>query len=130
MLINTKESGSTAAGTATKDAEYKEIGNNGTPLASFSLAVNRFGANVPAIYLDCKAFGATLANRAIQIKKGDMVRVDGFIEEREHNEKTYKSLNCQFVDILPKLTAMQNVPQSAPVDDFTDMDLSDDLLPF
>ena len=97
MQITGKNGDTIASGTATKDAEYKKVGEKNTPLASFALAVNR--NNTDGVYVNCKAFGDRLAAIAKEIKKGDKVFVTGFLESREYNGKTYVDTNCDFVSI-------------------------------
>ena len=99
------------AGTVTKDAEYKTIGENGTPLVSFSLAINARGQD--AAYANCKAFGGVLANYARSIKKGDAVFAVGIIETREYNGKTYNDLNCQWLNFIGKVGVSPS-PSPAP----------------
>lgn len=91
------------AGRATKDAEFKTVGDNETPLAVFSLAVNANGED--GVFANCKAFGSPLALYAKGIKKGDAVIAAGVMEEREYKERVYKDLNCQWLNYVGKAEA-------------------------
>ena len=125
------------AGTATKDAEYKTIGEKETPLASFSLVVSARGET--AAYANCKAFGGALASYARNIKKGDAVFAVGVLETREYNGKQYSDLNCQWLNFVGKSGAAaapsSTVPDAPAVStadqiSFEDSPDDDDDLPF
>ena len=94
MQLAGKDGSVIVAGTATRDCENKLLGEKGTPLTSFSLAINAHKEE--AKYVECKAFGKVSA-LAKNIKKGDPVAALGFVDSREYNGKTYTDLNCQFV---------------------------------
>jgi single-stranded DNA-binding protein len=116
-----------AAGRATKDADMRYVGNNSTPLATFSLAV---GTKETPVYIDCKAW-SSLAKMAMDIHKGDCLCVIGTIEERESNGKMYKSLVCEWFNnasYAPTL-AIEKAQQFTPTPDagFTEVDDSGDL---
>ena len=116
-----------AAGTATRDAEYKTVGDNSTPLTSFSLAINARGEE--GKFLNCKAFGS-VAGSAKGIKKGDNVSAWGFLETREHNEKAYNDLICQFVGVNGK-TQTQEARSAEVANDYEELDdLDESELPF
>ena len=127
MQIGSKE-GVLVSGTATKDAEYKLIGEKKTPLAAFSLAINSKGAD--GKYVNCKAFGEELADYAKNIKKGNRVAASGFVESREYNGKTYNDLNCDWLNIVGRSTA-QKAQTAEPEEtiDFSEME-DDEELPF
>jgi single-stranded DNA-binding protein len=126
------------AGTVTKDAEYKTIGDANTPVASFSVAVNARGES--GVFANCKAFGNPLANYARHIKKGDAVFAVGVLESREYNGKTYTDLSCQWLNYIGKTgsaaapASMPQVPPAAPQQGVTtfddDFDYREDELPF
>ncbi len=116
------------AGRATKDAEMRYVGDKGTALASFSLAI---GTKDAPVYIDCKA-QTSLAKIAADIHKGDCLCVIGTIEERESNGKVYKSLVCEWFNnasYAPSLAAEIAQQMPHPQDaGFTQVD--DDELPF
>ena len=135
MQVSIKPNCAIIAGTVTKDAEYKTIGDKQTPVASFSVAVNNYGEQ--GAFANCKAFGERLANYARSIKKGDAVCAIGVIEMREYNGKTYKDLNCQWINFVG-VSRTQSAPMAPPVpiDETTMQSLygsevyDDDDLPF
>ena len=89
------------AGTCTKDAELKYVGEKKTPMCTFSLAVgNR--QDTTTIFANCKAW-RSLAVQASQVHKGDSVFAVGEIEENEYNGKTYKNLVMDYFGIQPKV---------------------------
>ena len=138
MQVSIKPNCAIIVGTVTKDAEYKTIGEKNTPVVTFSVAVNNYGE--PGAFANCKAFGERLANYARNIKKGDAVCAMGAIESREYNGKTYKDLNCQWLNFvgLGSTPNTPNTPMASPppVDDATMQSLygtendDDDDLPF
>jgi hypothetical protein len=83
-------------GTATKDAECKYVGDKKTAMTTFGVAVGK-NASQQTIYANCKAW-RRLAEYAAGIRKGDAVMAVGQIEEREYNGKTYKTLNCDWLN--------------------------------
>ena len=116
------------AGTSTRDAEYREIGEKNTPVVSFSLAVN--ARNEEGRFVNCKAFNDTLAGYAMNIKKGDTVAAAGVLESREYNEKTYVDLNVQWLHKLSKNTPVKQEAQPVSTE-FEELDdLDEEELPF
>ena len=89
------------AGTCTKDAELKYVGEKQTPMCTFSLAVGK-RQDTTTIFANCKAW-RSLAVQASQVHKGDSVFVVGTIEENEYNGKTYKNLIMDYFGIQPKV---------------------------
>lgn len=83
-------------GTATKDAEYKEVGDKETPLASFSLAIGK-RQDSTTIFANCKAW-RKLGKYAATIKKGDAVMAVGTIETHEYNGQNYTTLICEWLN--------------------------------
>ena len=89
------------AGTCTKDAELKYVGEKKTPMCTFSLAVGK-RQDTTTIFANCKAW-RSLAVQASQVHKGDSVFAVGEIEENEYNGKTYKNLVMDYFGIQPKV---------------------------
>ena len=89
------------AGTCTKDAELKYVGEKQTPMCTFSLAVGK-RQDTTTIFANCKAW-RSLAVQASQVHKGDAVFAVGEIEENEYNGKTYKNLVMDYFGIQPKV---------------------------
>ena len=89
------------AGTCTKDAELKYVGEKQTPMCTLSLAVGK-RQDATTIFANCKAW-RSLAVQASQVHKGDSVFVVGTIEENEYNGKTYKNLVMDYFGIQPKV---------------------------
>ena len=89
------------AGTCTKDAELKYVGEKKTPMCTFSLAVGK-RQDTTTIFANCKAW-RSLAVQASQVHKGDSVFAVGTIEENEYNGKTYKNLVMDYFGIQPKV---------------------------
>ena len=89
------------AGTCTKDAELKYVGEKQTPMCTFSLAVGK-RQDTTTIFANCKAW-RSLAVQASQVHKGDSVFAVGKIEENEYQGKTYKNLVMDYFGIQPKV---------------------------
>ncbi len=116
-------------GNSTRDAEVSFVGEKQTPLTKFSLAIGKDKED-KGIFVECAAW-QRLAYCACDIKKGDIVMAIGKIEEREYNEKTYKTLRVEWVDFKGKT---QHVPPSPQMADVTPsifgQEESEDELPF
>ena len=89
------------AGTCTKDAELKYVGEKQTPMCTFSLAVGK-RQDTTTIFANCKAW-RSLAVQASQVHKGDSVFAVSTIEENEYQCKTYKNLVMDYFGIQPKV---------------------------
>lgn len=86
-----------AVGVATRDAQYRTVGEKQTPVTSFSLACGK-RPDTTTIFVECKAW-RNLATYASVIRKGAAVCAIGKIEEREYNGKTYKDLVCDWMNV-------------------------------
>jgi single-stranded DNA-binding protein len=116
-----------ACGNATKDAEYKLLGEKNTPNCKWGMAVGK-NADDSTIFVNCEAWGR-LANHAAEIKKGDPVLVFGQIRSHEYNDKTYHTLVADFVQYIGSTKEKrQEMQQAEPQDDFFPVDDGD--LPF
>ena len=115
-----------ACGNATRDAEYKLLGEKNTPNAKWGMAVGK-DADDNTVFVNCEAWGR-LANYAARIKKGDPVLVFGQIRSHEYNDKTYHTLVADFVQYIGSTTEMQPEPQQPEQDAF--FTTEDDDIPF
>ena len=116
-----------ACGNATKDAEYKRLGEKNTPNVKWGMAVGK-NADDSTVFANCEAWGR-LANYAAGIKKGDPVLVFGQMRSHEYNDKTYHTLVADFVQFIGGTTERQEPQQAEPENGFfPDMDSED--LPF
>ena len=112
------------AGRAVKDAELKHVGDKGTALCEFGLAVDKKSDN-QTVFANCKAW-RELGEYASLISKGDSVAVIGTIEEREYNGKTYKNIVADWLNVV-KLS--KGVPDHSS-STFEELGDSDGELPF
>ena len=115
-----------ACGNATKDAEFKLLGEKNTPNCKWGMAVGK-DKDDNTVFANCEAWGR-LANYAANIKKGDPVLVFGQMRSREYNDKTYHTLVADFVQFIGSTTERQEMQQAEPQDDFFPVDDGD--LPF
>lgn len=115
----------------------------GKPVTGWALAIDTgFGENKTTTWLDCSLWGERGEKVADYIKKGDSLGVVGEIGTREHDGKTYVTLNVRDVTLLgdkreaggdrqqsTRPARQQPAPQrqapqqSAPMDDFSDDDI-------
>lgn len=106
-----------ACGPASKDAEYKQVGEKNTPLAKFGIKVdetkNELGQS-EARWLNCDCWGK-MSGIGQRIEKGDVVLAIGTLQKSESNGKTYENLRCEFVSIQGKTgLSITNDPGGAP----------------
>jgi single-strand DNA-binding protein len=74
---------------------------NGKAVTGWSLAVDTgFGDNKQTTWLDCSLWGERGPKVCDFIKKGDRLGVSGEIGTREHEGKTYVTLNVREVTLL------------------------------
>lgn len=118
-------------GRAGKDAETRYT-QGGQPVTAWSLAVDTgWGDKKKTIWLDCSYWGERGAKVAEYIRKGGQLGVTGEIGAREHDGRTYITLNVQNVTLIggrnddaPRQQRQQR--QSTPAqraDDFNDDDI-------
>lgn len=83
----------TIAGNITRDGELREAGSN--KVASFSVAVNGYANREKTVhYFDCSIWGKR-GEQAMQfLNKGAKISVSGDLGTREHNGKTYLTINA------------------------------------
>jgi single-strand DNA-binding protein len=73
----------------------------GKPVTGWSLAVDKgFGENKQTVWLDCTAWGERYEKVSPHIKKGDRLGVVGELGTREHDGKTYVTLEVRELTLL------------------------------
>ena len=114
-------------GNATKDAEFKHIGEKQSPNAKWGVAIGK-DKDDNGIFVNCEAW-RRLAYVATEIKKGDIVMVIGKVQEREYNEKTYRTLVADWVEKIGSTREVQQAPppQEVPQEGFSAIEDSGDL---
>lgn len=86
-----------------KDAVVRNAG--GKPVTGFSAAFDSgWGDKKQTVWLDCSAWGERYTKVSEYITKGSLVLVEGELGTREHEGKTYLTLNVSEL----KLTAKAN----------------------
>ena len=105
--------------------EYREVGNG---LWSMSLPDSQSWKNKDTgewdektFWYNCSCWGDFLAKRCANIGKGDIVTVEGRMESRENDGKTYTNLNVDSITVVVK--ADQMVKREKPVSATDDDDL-------
>lgn len=107
----------------------------GKAVTGWALAVDRgWGDNKQTVWLDCSLWGERGEKLAEHIRKGDRLGVTGELGTREHDGKTYVTLDVRDVTLLggkpdagngtPRQSAPRATdrakPATAPADDFID----------
>lgn len=89
-----------AVGRVGRDAVTR-FTQGGKPVTGWALAIDTgFGVNKTTTWLDCTLWGERGQRLEEFIKKGDRLGVVGEIGTREHEGKTYVTLNVQNVTLL------------------------------
>lgn len=107
---------------------------SGKAVTGWALAVDSgWGDNKKTTWLDCTLWGERGQKLADHIRKGDRLGVTGEIATREHDGKTYVTLDVKDVTLLgdkreapPQQRDKPAPKQAAPADDFAD----DSSIPF
>lgn len=89
----------TIAGRLTRDAELKTL-NSGDQVANFSVAVDdRRGKDKATLFFDCALFGKRGESLSQYLTKGTSVTVTGDFGTRQHDGKTYLTVNVNDVTL-------------------------------
>lgn len=121
-------------GFVARDSEMK-TSQNGKTYTKWSVKVGERPPNNPgergeAVWANCIAWH-DIARAAGAIKKGDSVLAVGRIETSEYEGKTYKTLNCEFLNIMGKTAQSQASATSNQDSAFADFeDIIGDDTPF
>jgi single-strand DNA-binding protein len=90
----------TGIGRVGKDAVTRHTGA-GKPVTGWSLAIDKgWGDNKQTIWLDCSGWGERFEKLGGMILKGDRLGVSGELGTREHDGKTYVTLDVREVTLL------------------------------
>lgn len=114
-----------AIGRIGRDAQTR-FTQSGKAVTGWSLAVDRgWGDNKQTIWLDCSLWGERGQKLETHLVKGAQVGVTGEIGTREHDGKTYVTLDVRDVTLVggrPAEARNERKPtsKSAPADDFND----------
>lgn len=115
-----------------RDAETRHT-QSGKAVTTFPLAVDvGWGENKSTLWLDCKIWGDRGEKLAAHLVKGTSPTVSGELGTREHEGKTYVTLNVREVDPEwqrreqtqdRQQAAPRQQQRKAPADDFQDDDI-------
>lgn len=110
----------TIAGTIGKDAVLRRT-QGGDPVTGFTVAVDDgYGQNKSTMWFDCSIWGKRGQALEEHLRKGTKVCATGELGTREHEGKTYLTLNVQNVTLMGggKQEARQDSPrQTEAVED-------------
>jgi len=103
----------TIAGNIGKDAEVRTAGQN--KVTGWTVAVDDgFGDKKTTIWFDCNWWGQRGEKVAQYIRKGGKITVSGELSKREHEGKTYLTVNVNEVTLQSKADgAQQNSQQGS-----------------
>lgn len=114
-------------GRLTKDPELRYT-NNGTAVASFTLAVNRFKKD-EADFINIVAWKAQAENCAQYLTKGSQVAVEGRLQIRSYEDKEQKRRTvAEVVANSVQFLDTKNKQSSEP--EFDPMQVGEDDVPF
>ena len=109
-------------GRLAQDVELRYIAGTGTPVATFTIAVERefVGKNGKreVDFIDVQTWGKSAENCSSYIGKGSLVSVQGSLrvekyEDREGNRRTSYRVNADRVQFLSSKKERDNVPSNA-----------------
>lgn len=134
MKIQTKTGAVIAAGRLKKNGpvEYREVGQNGTPLASFGLMVERGDQQrgTQPVWLNCKAW-RDLAKKIAVCPGGADVLVAGHVETetwtgRDGQQHSSEVCTCEFIAMASFATASKTPYEKPHPTDVNAPEWSDD----
>ena len=123
-----------------RDAVVRQAG--GKSVTGWALAIDSgYGDRKQTVWMDCSLWGDRGDKLAEYIRKGDRLGVTGELGTREHDGKTYVTLNVRDVTLLtPKDQRQESAPrqqaqrpqreQPAKRDESPDHSFEDDGIPF
>lgn len=118
------------SGNITKDAVLRRT-QSGEPVTGFSVAVND-ARTKSALFFDCSLWGKRGDALTTYLKKGTKVSVCGDLGTREHDGKTYLTVNVSEVTLMgggePRERQQQREPDQATYG--SDPGSLDDSIPF
>lgn len=117
-------------GNATKDGEFKHIGEKQTPNCKWGVCIGK-DKDENGIFVNCEAW-RRLAHVASEIKKGNPVLVIGKVQEREYNDKIYRTLVADWVQMIgsTKQTQQPQQPEQIQQEPPMSLDSDEEDLPF
>ena len=125
-------------GRLTRDAELKYIQGTGTPVANFTIAVDREftskDGKKETDFIDIQVWGKSAENCANYIGKGSLVAIQGSIrvdsyQDQEGNNRRTTRVNANRVQFLDSKKDKQegNVDPMGQFKDFQQVDDTDDI---
>lgn len=91
-----------------KEAVVRYTKEKGKPVVSFSAACDvGHGERKKTLWLDCSAWGERFVKVAEYLKKGALVLVEGDLSTREHEGKTYLTLDVADLQLAGSKPAAQ-----------------------
>lgn len=125
-------------GRLTRDPELRYTPNNGTPVAQFALAVDRFGSREEVDFIDIVVWNKQAESCAQYLSKGKLAAVVGRLQIRSYETKDGQKRRVAEVvaETVQFLSPKGSVgPESTPRSGFNDefakeVNLDDEDVPF
>ncbi|MDX8367897.1 single-stranded DNA-binding protein [Cytobacillus sp. IB215665] len=114
-------------GRLTKDPELRNI-NDGTAVASFTLAVTRKYNKNETDFINCQAWRKTAELLTQYCKKGSLVGIEGRIQTRNYEGQDGKRVYV--TEVVAESVEFLDSKNTNSNDDGQTLDISDDDLPF
>jgi len=118
-------------GRLTRDPELKNVGEKGTQIANFCLAVDRkFSKANEVDFINCIAFNKLAEISGKFLKRGKLtliegsLRVDSYISQNDERKTSFK-VNVDAIQILEKKETSQTSDQSNQLQKNLDPDFED-----
>ena len=119
-------------GRLVKDCELTKT-TKGLAITKFTVAVNDYaGGEVKTSYINCTAFGKTAESIDKHFHRGDLILLNGRINQNKYTNKEGKSVSLIEVVVSEFMfTAKKEIKEDEPCSAPTDTDeLTDEDLPF
>lgn len=117
-----------AAGNITKDATQRRT-QGGDPVTGFSVAVND-PRTKDTMFFDCSLWGVRGDKVAPYLTKGTKVTVIGDLGRREHEGRTYLTINVQELTLMGGGAERQQSRQADDGDSYGNTPADFDTIPF
>lgn len=110
------------------DPDIKYVGDNQSLLVKISVRVSneKIEGQWKSEYANVDCWG-DVAESAQRLQKGDCIFVCGAESNREYNEKIYTTIKADFFTIMPKFESSIEMPLFAPLPEFLDVEINDEL---
>jgi single-strand DNA-binding protein len=110
-------------GRLTKDPQSREVGEH--TVVSFSVACDNKGKDKGTSYFDCQSWNKQGEFVMNYLSKGRLVYVNGHMESRKHEDKTYWTLNAESIRGLDRPKQEDDAPSKPATEDYNPLEDED-----